>query len=178
MTIIAVDIDDVTVELVSYLLKRYNKEYKDTVQEADIKSWEMHEYLKPECGKRIYEYFDPNRNPLLYSRVKLVDGVKEGISRLRKDGYEIVFATASYHEGKFSRLKREGLIESDKEFVIAKNKRYVNADYLIDDGMHNVEAFRGTGIIFTREWNKMYAGLRVDSWDDIIKMLSTSALWD
>jgi hypothetical protein len=45
-------------------------------------------------------------------------------------------------------------------------------DYLIDDGPHNFEEFKGTGLIFDMPYNKSMkenaSRIRVKSWEDVL----------
>jgi len=52
---IFLDMDGVIVNLVSSLLKKYNKDYHDSVKPEDIKSFGIHKYVK--INRAIYNYF-------------------------------------------------------------------------------------------------------------------------
>ena len=57
---VAVDVDDVCADLLTEWLYRYNLEYEDNLTVADVDRWDLSEQVKPECGKKIYNYLrDP-----------------------------------------------------------------------------------------------------------------------
>ena len=166
--IIGVDVDDVTANLVDAWLHVYNFEYNDCVEQKDIKSWAINNYVK--CGQNIYKYL---KEPDLYNIVKPIDDAIIGIEALNAMNFRIVFITASTPEQagrKYKWLCDYGLIENRKDYIESLDKSLVKTDYLIDDNPENVVSALGQGIIFTKEWNKSLIGYpRVNNWTEIIK---------
>ncbi|MFZ5827353.1 MAG: 5' nucleotidase, NT5C type, partial [Bacillota bacterium] len=52
------DLDGVCCNLMKKWLAVYNHDYSDNLTEADITSWNWDDFVKPECGKRIYHYLN------------------------------------------------------------------------------------------------------------------------
>jgi 5'-nucleotidase len=149
---------------------RYNRDYQDNLTGERVTDWGTHAFTKPECGKKIYEYLD---DPDLYEEVVPLDGSMEGVETLRKYGFRIVFLTSGVHKGKISFLRRYGFIEKtgDKDFIIAHDKSLVDGSnsLLIDDGYHNIQAFKGIGILLDAPHNRKYHHTyRAMDWDDVV----------
>ena len=60
----------------------------------------------------------------------------------------------------------------EKNIIFINNKSLLDLDYLIDDGPHNFNNFKGTGLIFDMPYNReMIVNdklIRVKTWDDIL----------
>jgi 5'(3')-deoxyribonucleotidase len=56
---IAFDQDQVLADLLTEWVSRYNTEYNDNLRPEDIKNWNWHNLVKPECGKKIYNHTPP-----------------------------------------------------------------------------------------------------------------------
>jgi len=168
---IAIDVDGVLADTHTEWLKRYNHDWKDSIAVDDIKSWEIHRYVK--CGHKIYEYLDYKN---LYQSVLPIQNSFECVSKLREMGYHIIYVTDSYPPiqmmGKFKWLKDWGYLDPQrlqKDFYVAHDKSKILCDYLIDDRVENVKNCSGTGIIFSQPWNKGYLdGVRLDGWGDYV----------
>lgn len=142
--LIACDVDGILADLVPEVLRRYNRDYDDNRQFADVNTWPLHEHVKPECGSRIYEYL---RDPDLYQHVRPVEGAPEGVERLRALGHRFVFVTSctfGMTDQKAEWLERHGFCRAHNdgqlpaELIVANQKQHIAADLLIDDGPHNV----------------------------------------
>ena len=65
-------------------------------------------------------------------------------------------------------------IDIHKQLIITSNKQMINADLILDDGVHNVLGFSGNKLLFTQPWNmdfncKKYGILRVNNWQEVYK---------
>lgn len=175
--LIYVDVDGVVVDLMSEWLAAYNADYDDKITPIDLNNgWEMTQYVKEECGSKIYDYL---HNPSLYTNALPIDGALEGIQKLREMGHRIVFATSTPQgvEGrKLQWLIDNGFIEPKdhvfKDYIEISDKHLLCGDILIDDGLHNVDGFKGLGILFDAphtqkdEWP-----IRIKGWNNVIKYL-------
>ncbi len=166
-TIIGIDIDDVTLELVSAWLQRYNFDHNDSLTESDIRTWDIGAYTK--IGNRMYDYL---KDPMLYAYVRPVKDSFWGIQTLRNMDFRVVFITSSSIEQsgvKYNLLFYSGYIEKREDYFEATDKSLIKCDYLVDDKIENVESSHGQGIVYTREWNKNLIGYpRVNSWTEIV----------
>jgi len=166
--IIGVDVDDVVADLVSSAwLKRSNRDNDENVTEADIKSWDISQYVR--CGVKIYEYL---KDPSLYDEVTPVENSLWGVEKLRSMDYRIVYVTAfnaNLSGRKYWWLKQYDFIDSPDDYIEARDKSLIATNFLLDDKPENVSTAFGEGIIFTREWNKsMNYFPRVDNWVDVV----------
>lgn len=165
-----IDIDGTTLDLNTEWLRRYNYDWRDNLTESDLTGWDMTIAVKKECGEKIYDYL---LQPDLYDDVMLIDNAKEGIDFLREKGFQVGFLTSGIHRGKYTRLKKLGLLSSESEIVIAHDKSVVHGDYLIDDGYHNTQSFRGTTILLHKPYNAQYVSYpyRAYNWQDAVNIL-------
>jgi 5'-nucleotidase len=169
MDIFAVDVDSVVAELGDVWLGRYNKDYNDHLTSKDIRSWDTHLYVKPECGKKIYEYLE---DPTLYDEVLPVIGSQDGIKFI-KQFCRVVYVTSSTvgaSGAKYRWLRRYGFITNLDDYMECKDKSLIRTDYLLDDRFENVVSFHGFGILFNRPWNrgsKYFYSARLKDWNDI-----------
>lgn len=88
---ILLDMDGIVVNLLDDWLYHYNREYDDNVTREDITSWDVHKYVKPECGKNIYRIL---ARPGLFDHLPAIDGAIDAVTELADMGHDIRFATA------------------------------------------------------------------------------------
>lgn len=152
MLTIAVDMDDTVLDFVPTWLDIYNKITGERILARDIKSWAISSYVKQ--GDLLLDLLNSES---LYETVLPVRGAYEGIENLRSMGNKVVFASARFHHGKIESLKKHGFITSDDDWIIAHDKSLIKANYLVDDGIHNFQAFKNAGglsVLFKRSWNQ------------------------
>lgn len=167
---IGIDFDDVYGDMMERLLYRYNNDYNDNLTKASFTEWDMSKVVKPECGSKIYKYFN---DPTLYNGMQIIPNATDGVMSLKTLGYRVVFITHTFEgqEGvKYKILKSHGVIDSKKDYFEAEDKSLICVDYLIDDRPLNVQATRGIGILFSQPHNAYFGwDLRFDNWNDIVK---------
>lgn len=161
MTKIAfVDVDGVVADLGTAWLNRYNKDFDDNLTNENILDWHTSQYVKPECGNKIYDYLE---DPTLYDEVEPIPFALGGVSFLRNAGFRVVFATTSVNGA--SGRKYRWLVDHNflpvelslKDYIEIGDKGLLDPggfeNILIDDGIHNLKAFKGFGILFSRPHN-------------------------
>jgi len=165
-----IDADGVTIGLLSEWLNLYNIDYGDNLSPNDITAWELDRFVKPECGKKIYKYLE---YPNLYDNAKLLPHAATNIKLLRYWGIKVVFLSAGiYCIGKYNLRKREGLIQSESEMIVASDKSLVRGDFMIDDYHKNIDAFyecnpNGIGILYNAPYNIEQEGyIRAGTWNE------------
>jgi 5'-nucleotidase len=171
--LVLVDVDSTVAELLPVWVAHYNKDYNDTLDWRSIDKWAIHEFVKPECGTKIYDYL---QLPELYDTVQPVEGSLEGVDRIRAAGHRVVFVTAGVYPAKYRWLIRNGYLpsglEGEKDFIICTDKNLINGDVLIDDAFHNIDTFDGWGIMLTAEYNKEFDVVhRANGWKDIAEIM-------
>lgn len=165
--IIAIDVDDVVIELAKRWIEIYNKQWDDNLNCSNIVTWDIVKYVKPECGHKIYDIL---KRKDLYDGIEFVEGAYEGVLRIREDGHRVVYATAGNNPLKEQLLVDNGFMKDRHDYIYTPDKSLVNANILFDDGFHNVKVFGGTGYLFSRPWNKEFSSWkpRVDNWDEFV----------
>lgn len=165
--IILIDVDDVTCDLLTEWLRRYNEKYEDSLTKEDIKTWDMTKYVK--CGKDIYDFL---RDVDLYECVTLMPGIFEAVIQLKSLGFRVIFASSGLHIGKQDFLFRHKLIDHPRDFITISDKYLIDSVFLIDDGVHNIQAYnekRGIGILFDAVHNRDFEyPYRAYTWIDAV----------
>lgn len=157
--IIGLDVDSVVAELSPAWYGRYNKDYNDDLKPEKITDWNTHQFVKPECGTKIYEYL---KDPTLYDDVKPISGALRVVNKLKKNPkIRIIYITTSPIESygrKFTWLVEHGFLEPKElhNYFEVKDKNLIRADVLLDDNYDNANNFPGLGLLFDQPWNKKY----------------------
>jgi 5'-nucleotidase len=170
---IAVDLDSTLNNLDEvWILQDYNKLYNDNLTAEDMVRWETHTYVKPECGKKIYDIL---AQPGYFKNL----GIKDQWTMQTFDwlyAHFDVYIVSSCHPDsvadKIAWMKEHFPQFDEKKFIACHHKGLINTDYLIDDGPHNIEAFKQKGILIDAAYNrhldeKEYGFTRVKNWRDI-----------
>jgi len=173
------DVDGVPADLLTAWLGRYNKDYNDTLVSDDIIDWGTHQFVKPECGLKMYDYLD---DPTLYDEVLPYDnGCLEFCNEMKGAGWRIIFATVTPNGSagaKFRWLVKHKYLdekEGKNDYVELRDKNLLcgAGQILIDDALHNTDAWYKAGrtpILFTQphsigtkvpyfhtnDWNKIF----------------------
>lgn len=166
-----VDVDDVTAELMGKWLEVYNKEYEDSVEKSQITDWAVHEFVKPLCGRKFYNYLTKK----LYNDISPIEGALDGINKLRQYAH-VVFVTSFIPKtagAKYEWLLHHGFLDNSKDYVETYSKGLIKADILIDDGWHNIQSFKGhLPILYNQPWNEKYKHhFRAKDWNGVIDLV-------
>jgi 5'(3')-deoxyribonucleotidase len=169
--IIALDVDDVCLDLMENWLISYNTDFSDNLQEKEITDWDITKFVKPEAKASIYEYIN---KPDVFLSAKPVLGALENVNALKSWGHRIIYVTANNPNGcKQEWLKKWRFLQKDSDFIQAYDKSLIYADILLDDKYENARDFKGAGFLLTKPWNKKYNHpYRANSWDDFIRKIS------
>ena len=163
---LGIDLDDTSNNLCDVWIERYNKDYNDNITE--FWDWDCTKCVKPECGEKIYDYLS---EPLFFYNLGIKDNAREVIDLLFEE-FEIYIVT-SYRAktcvDKTNWIKKYLPNIKVENIIFCNNKGLLNLDFLIDDGLHNIEAFKQKAIIFNHAHNKDYNGdeVRVNNWLEI-----------
>ena len=166
--IVASDCDGVIINLTYPWLKWYNRDWKDNLKYKDLIDWDLDKLVKPECGKKIYDYLE---YPGIYDEAPPIANSLNGIIHLREMGYRVIFVTSSTLGAagrKYKWLKDNGFIDTPKDYVEATDKSLILANYLLDDYTININAFKGRGVLFSAPYNKSsLITPRVNDWKGV-----------
>ena len=166
---ILVDVDDVVANLVEEWLSVYNNLSGDNLTSDAITDWDISKFVKPNWKSKIYEILESHD---LYNGVATVKGALDGVKRLVAGDYRVVYVTAPVMKtagSKYFWLQKNGFPVVQDNYVEAKDKSLIRGDFIIDDGIHNIEnTLAPVALLFTRPWNKGCEGYtRVDNWQEI-----------
>jgi len=168
---ILIDMDEVLVHTLDDWLYCYNHDYDDDKTIEDIKSWAVHDWIKPECGTKVYEYLALED---FFKHLMPIEGAVEGVKLLMELGHDVVIVSAcpitapgSYAE-KLEWIKERMPFFPLKSFISCHRKDLVSGDVLLDDGAHNLKDFPGVAVCMDRPWNRDESHNRVYSWTEFI----------
>lgn len=175
---IAVDLDDVTWEIMDLFIPLYNKIYNENIKIEDINKWDFFlqnrfNIIYPKVCKKINEY------------TPIDEMISYYINILNKF-YDVSFLTHGKYKKRAikKKLKTWGIIKgrSYKKIIIEKNftpKVGYDFDYIIDDNPIMVEEIQDypekTLLLFTSPWNRYYNVnnhenvIRVYNWEEIFR---------
>lgn len=172
--ILGIDVDGVCADLHTPWIGDYNLDWKDSLKSSDITDWYIHQFVKPECGLKIYEYIE---DPALYDKVSPIAGALGSIIKLREFGFRIIYVTSSTRGTmgrKYDWLSEYGFVTKLDDYVETKDKSLILTDALIDDYHGNLENFVGYKFLFDSPWNQGKARrdmVRVYDWEDATDMI-------
>lgn len=166
--IIAIDQDWVLAKLTDKWVKTYNAIFDDNLEIEDIKGWNIADYVKPEAKDYILNILNLHK---FYRDLEVVKDAQRVIEKLSED-YEIIIVTDPFtrmsFKSKYDWLREHFPFIEPRNFVFTGNKSVIQADYLIDDGVHNLETFKGKALLFDAPYNREDTRFyRVLNWQDI-----------
>jgi 5'(3')-deoxyribonucleotidase len=174
---IAIDLDDVVLDLLGGVKQVIKKEYD--IELPEITMCDLNLVLKPILGEPWMNWM--RRRDWLWSTFPAVNGAIGAISTLRRQGYYLEIVTSKPEWAEASVWKWLGLWRPAVHRVTivkptdTKADR-TEADVLIDDKVENCEAFAKTGrlaILFDRGHNRSYtpqAGIiRAVGWAEVLE---------
>jgi 5'-nucleotidase len=175
--LIGLDIDDTIADLVPQWIARYNNKYSDSLVVKEIIDWDISKFVKPECGKKIYDLLIKN----LYDDVLPVFGAIKGIHALREEGHKIAYVTSfcpTTAGRKYEWLNQYHLLEKEDIYMETTQKgttcKSLRIDIMVDDNAETIQNLYKTctGILYNRSWNSMSAyNLRARSWKDVLDLI-------
>ena len=137
MLTIAIDLDTTLNTLNEDWIKLYNEDFNDNITAADFTDWDMTKFIKPECGKLIYDYL---KIPGFFRNLGVQPYAQDVTEWMAKE-FDLFIASAYVPEACADKCKwvdeHFPHIGSNK-VVFINDKSKLNADYLIDDGPHNI----------------------------------------
>lgn len=165
---IAVDMDEVLADFTQQVLDVLNKKTGNTYTKADLVKQSIEE-LYPNELKYLTEQIHTD---YFFREMQVIQGSQEVLRRLSIH-YEIMIATAAMEVPKSFTAKFDWLLEyfpflNPDLFIFCGNKKVVQADYLIDDNIKQLERFSGRGVMYTTTQNlEQEYDVRVDNWKEV-----------
>lgn len=173
--IILCDADDTIENLCEAWVKYLNYKYGTEVLIEDITNWDISKFF-PELSRQ--QVFAPIFNKEFWHKIDPIAGCYNVLKQIN-ECYELYIVTATNYQTCDTKVER--ILEMYpflkwSQFIITERKQLIQGDYLIDDGVHNFDGGKYSGILFDRPHNRSFdhksAGLiRVYNWDDIGNVL-------
>jgi 5'-nucleotidase len=141
---ILIDQDAILADLLADWLALYNSKFDDALTKSDIHSWDVHKYVKPECGTAVYAL--PSA-PGLYRNLKPIPGALAAVNSLLDDGHKVAIVTAHSEHPENTTEKMQWIYEhlprlGHKNVFFAHLKSWIKGDVLIDDSPNNIISYR------------------------------------
>ena len=175
---ILIDVDDTIENLCDAWCKRLNKIHGTNVNWWDIEQWDLSVYF-PKLTR--LQLFAPLLEDDFWKTVKPKDKAAYYMQKLINDGYEIFLCTSTHYtnvKAKFEYVIKPyfPFIEWERVIVCDK-KQMIKADYLVDDGIHNLVDGDYKKILFTAPHNKncdveKYGFHRADNWEQVYDIIT------
>ena len=142
------DMDEVIVDMMNPLLKRYNEKYNSDITIEDVTQWEL-----PQDMKDIYMERD------FFYELPLIDDALMGICQLKSWGHEIIIATNHSDNGYIANQKvswmKEMMPGSSANMMIGARKDLLQGDVIIDDNAdYLINSPCPIKICMDRPWNR------------------------
>lgn len=177
---IGVDIDSVLADILPRWIALYNEDYFDNLEVSAITQWEVHLFVKPECGKKVYNYL---ARPDFYEEVKPIAGAIEGITKLQELGYQIYYVSSCVPETMDQKVRwmyKYIPNFSWEQICFCHDKALIDVDCLVDDGPHNLDAMPGwvATVRYAHPYNEQTkAHAHVSNWETMNEAVD-KALWN
>lgn len=170
---ILVDIDDTIENLCEAWCRWLSYLYDLDVDYTDVTDWNMELFFPTLTNEQI---FAPLYNEKFWNTVEPKEDAIEYLKKLYEEGYDIYLCTSTDY--KIIQMKYEIIIQKYFPFIkwnnviIAHNKQMIRADFLIDDGVHNLIGGRYKKILYSAPHNENFktfgTGIkRVNNWEEV-----------
>ena len=161
-----IDQDDVLAEYIEGVTKNYNKKYGTHITSKQCTSWDLYKVFGEKVETVMHE-------PDLIRELEPTANALQIFERLYRsnlfDMYIVTAANPKCVPAKFEWIEKHLPFFPLEHVIVCKCKDKIKGDFLLDDVMHNIEAFKqagGTPIIFNRPHNQTQGEgiLRVSDW--------------
>lgn len=177
-TIILVDMDDVMIDLVTHWVETLNNKYGTSVKTQDINNWQFTRFFSSLTSEQVYE---PLIKKDFWKSIKPIEEVQQYLKMLHNEGYQIYVCTST--NWKNVKFKVKYVLNKYFDFIpwenviITANKQMIKADFLIDDGIHNLRGGDYKKLLFNKPHNKSVDTngtdiVRVNNWKEIYNYIS------
>jgi len=169
---LTLDVDDVLADTHEKLVNIVLNDFGTTLTETELNSRALRELLHPKQLTKLHRIIN---TPGFFTDINVKKGAVETVFKLSKF-YEIYIATACMEfpnsfKDKFDWLHKNFPFIPWTNIVFCGYKSIINSDYLIDDHVRNLVAFKGEGILFTAPHNlNEHTFRRVSSWNDVSEL--------
>ena len=178
---ILVDMDDTIENLCEEWCNLLNRKYGTSVTYLDVTEWDMSKFFPTLTKEQVFE---PLHNEEIWDLLKPKEGAVEYLKKLIDDGFKVYLCTSTDYRN--VKVKFEKVVQkyfpyiSWKQVIIASDKQMINGDFMVDDGIHNLEGGRYRKILMTAPHNKNYNAeengmFRANNWEQIYSYIKSVA---
>jgi 5'(3')-deoxyribonucleotidase len=179
--IICVDMDEVIADALGEHLSRYNRDFPpapgdshfpNPITLADLNGRRLWQIVPSSRHAALDAYF---RNDDFFRNLPVMPDAPRVLERLRSR-YDVFIASAAMEvptsfTAKYDWLAIHFPFIPTSHIVFCGDKSILRADFLIDDNVRQLQAFRGEGILFTAPANIQVTDYRrVNNWLDVEAM--------
>lgn len=166
--------DEVMADTFQHCLDLYNADFGQTLTPAECHGRQLFEVLPVEHRAQVRTYFDRHD---FFATIAVMPGAFEVVKALNETDEVFVVSAAmdvpSSFAAKFEWLERHFPFIPSSHIVFCGDKSIVLADYLIDDNVRQLKAFRGEGILFEAPHNVHESRWRrVRNWEDVQRIFA------
>lgn len=174
---ILVDMDDTLADLLPSWIAALNKIHGLNVNPDNIDDWDITKFF-PLLTR--YEIFEPLFTDDFWDTVKPKEGAVQYLKQRKDDGYKIYICTNTHYKTLREKMDRVLFKYFDylswNDLIIVKDKQLLDADFLVDDGVHNLIGGKYKGILMdaphNRKFNEREHGIiRVKTWREIYALI-------
>ena len=137
-----IDQDDVLAEYIQGVTQAYNEKYNTCISAKECVSWDLYQVFGEEVETVMHE-------PDLFRKLEPVKDAIEVFKRLYTSNlfemYIVTAANAKSVPAKVEWIKEHLPFFPIDRVIICQRKNMIKGDFLLDDGMHNIEAFAKDG---------------------------------
>lgn len=164
---IAIDLDSTLNDLDDKWTEAISKDFGVNLTREDMKSWNADTW-KPEGCENIFE---PLSRPGWFRNLGVQPHAQE-VTKFLSRHFDLYIATAFHPDSvrdKYDWVGEHFPHIDQKNIIFINPKHVLNTHYLIDDGPHNIEAFKQTGVLIDAPWNQNLGNKykRFTSWLEI-----------
>lgn len=165
--------DEVMADTYRHCLDLYNARFNRTLTPENCQGQHLFEAIPPEHRDEVRSFFDTHE---FFAGITVMAGALEVIEALSRR-YEVFVVSAAMDvpvsfAAKFEWLERHFPFIPTSHIVFCGDKSIVLADYLIDDNIRQLNAFRGQGLLFHAPHNtRETRWKRVKDWWDVRGLL-------
>jgi 5'-nucleotidase len=172
MARIAIDMDGVMADTTQQYINYYAQRYGVTIDKAVLNGQPETDGFPHDKGVIRGFLYEPG-----FFRDKPVIKDSQEVIRALQDKYEVFIVSAAIE---FPRSLNEKLLWLEEHFpfiswqniVFCGSKTIVQAEYMIDDHVKNLQYFKGEGLMYTAPHNINITDYkRVNTWEEVSKLL-------
>lgn len=170
---ILIDMDDTLEDLLESWVAELNKMYGTNVNHEDIDDWDIGLFF-PNLTR--FQIFEPLFTCDFWDSVKPKEGAVKYVKKLKDDGFQVYVCTNTNYKTLKDKMDKVLFKYFDflswNDVIVTTNKQMVDADFLIDDGVHNLLGGKYKGILMdaphNRKFNEReYNIFRAKNWQEV-----------